>query len=150
MRWIGATAIALLLTILFSTARAQDAGRQPPARKDVWGGVFTKEQAKRGSAIYGRKCMPCHGPDLNGGDNGADDGISLTAGYWATWRGFTVADLFRDVSTSMPRNAPGQLTPQEYADVIGFLLEANRYPAGAGELTPDITQLEQIVFVDKP
>jgi len=131
-----------------STAYAQEPPRQE--RTTVWDGVFTTEQAKRGSALYGRRCMPCHGPELNGGDNGADDGISLTGGYWATWRGQTVAELFRVVSTKMPRNAPGQLTPQEYADVISFLLEANSYPAGKSELPPDTTRLEQIVFVDKP
>ncbi len=128
-------------------------GRDTPVPQDaktVWTGVFTKEQAKRGSGIYGRRCMPCHGPELNGGDNGADDGISLTAGYWATWRGETVAELFRVVSKKMPRNAPGQLTPQEYADVISFLLEANSNQAGMNELPPDTTQLEKIVFVDKP
>src|SRR5262249_40517890 len=45
----------------------QDAGAPSQARS-IWGGVYTKEQAKRGGEIYRVQCAACHGVTLNGGE----------------------------------------------------------------------------------
>ncbi|MEN9932217.1 MAG: hypothetical protein RIS17_790, partial [Pseudomonadota bacterium] len=45
---------------LAGAAVAQDAG------KSVWQGIYTTEQADRGSAVYAQRCGACHGAALNG------------------------------------------------------------------------------------
>lgn len=44
----------------------------------------------------------------------------------------------------MPRNNPGGLTDQQYADTLAYLLQATGYPAGATELAADADALRGI------
>jgi hypothetical protein len=37
----------------------------------------------------------------------------------------------------MPGDAPGSLTPQVNADIVAYMLQVNRFPAGTEELKPD-------------
>jgi hypothetical protein len=55
-----------------------------------------------------------------------------------------VADLFTYVQDKMPKNAPGSLTAQEYADVVAYLLRMNAMPTGADELSTDPGELKKI------
>jgi hypothetical protein len=36
----------------------------------------------------------------------------------------------------MPQGKPGSLTPDQYVDVIAFILDANGFKSGATELKP--------------
>jgi hypothetical protein len=38
------------------------------------------------------------------------------------------------------------LTDDEYAAIVAYLLQANRYPAGAQEMRPDPAALKAVVF----
>ena len=49
-----------------------------------------------------------------------------------------------------PRPAPASLSPQDYVDIISFLLNANKMPAGDTELPPDVEKLEQILITERP
>lgn len=44
----------------------------------------------------------------------------------------------------MPKNEPGSLTPQEYVDVVAYLLRMNRLPEGSEELSTDVAVLRRI------
>jgi hypothetical protein len=44
----------------------------------------------------------------------------------------------------MPKNEPGSLTPQEYVDVVAYLLRMNNLPTGSGDLSTDVAQLRRI------
>jgi hypothetical protein len=44
----------------------------------------------------------------------------------------------------MPKNEPGSLSPEEYADVLAYLLKLNLMPAGPAELPPDSSALRTI------
>jgi mono/diheme cytochrome c family protein len=118
-------------------------GRQA---KTIWDGVYTEEQAKRAEPVYSRRCSSCHRPDL-GGDEQAP---ALRDGYWAIWRGHTVAEFLRTVRVKMPLDAPGELTDQNYIDLISFLLRENGSPPGSSELPVDFETLDQITFTAKP
>ena len=45
--------------------------------------------------------------------------------------------LFEKTKSTMPRNAAGSLSDEMYTDIIGYVLKANGFPAGAGELHVD-------------
>jgi hypothetical protein len=46
----------------------------------------------------------------------------------------------------MPQDNPGSLTDPEYAAIVAYLLQANRYPAGQKELDPELATLKEVVF----
>jgi hypothetical protein len=46
----------------------------------------------------------------------------------------------------MPQNAPGKLNRQQNADVLAFVLSANKFPAGKMELSRQTEFLKGIWF----
>jgi S-disulfanyl-L-cysteine oxidoreductase SoxD len=118
---------------------------QTPAgeSRSVWDGVYTEEQAKRGEPIYQKECALCHGATLTGGESAPP----LTGGaFMANWNGLTMGDLFDRVRKTMPLSNPGRLTRQQDADILAFLLSANKFPAGNAELYRQSEMLREIRF----
>lgn len=120
------------------------------AIRSVWDGVYTAPQQKRGEPIYVRECSTCHGETLKGGEGSPP----LTgAEFSERWSGRTVGDLFQNIRLTMPPppDTPGRLTPQQNADVVAYILSANRFPAGtAAELPADPDRLQQIRITFSP
>jgi mono/diheme cytochrome c family protein len=111
--------------------------------RTVWDGVYTEEQAKRGEPIYGKECAACHGPTLNGGESAPP----LTGGaFLANWNGLTMGDLFDRIRKTMPQSNPGRLTRQQDADILAFMLSANKFPSGKAELYRQSEMLREIRF----
>jgi len=96
---------------------------QPPT-KSVWEGVYTEEQAKRGGPLYSENCASCHGPELMGGEMAPP---LATGDFLSGWDGLTLGDLFERMRISMPQNAPGSLSGQQNADILAFILGANKF-----------------------
>src|SRR5258705_4374347 len=119
------------------------------ARKTVWDGVYTSEQAERGAQVYKKSCGHCHRDDLTGG--GSEAGAPALKGpiFIYRWNDQPLAEMFLTIGTTMPQNAPDTLTPQTVADVIGFLLKSNNVPAGQIELAAEMEPLKQIWMVEK-
>jgi mono/diheme cytochrome c family protein len=111
--------------------------------RSVWDGVYTVEQAKRGSDAFSTECASCHGTDLTGGDSAPP----LMGGeFTSNWNGLTVGDLFERIRTSMPANNPGKLSRDKNADILAFILSVNQFPAGKSELERQTEVLKQIRF----
>lgn len=131
--------IVLVLLTIAATAfawRAQE--------RTVWDGVYTDEQATRGEALYGEHCVRCHGATLQGNGEGAKP---LTdAAFKSTWNGVPLGALFDRVRLSMPQDKPGSMTRQQVADLLAFILRANKFPAGKDELVRQTDLLNAIMF----
>jgi mono/diheme cytochrome c family protein len=124
------------VALVAMTIRAQE--------RTVWDGIYTEEQATRGEALYGEHCVRCHGATLQGNGEGAK---SLTdATFKSTWNGISMGALFDRVRLSMPQDKPGSLTRQQVADLLAFILRANKFPAGKDELVRQTDLLNAIVF----
>ena len=109
----------------------------------VWDGVYTAAQAKRGSTTYRDHCVQCHGGQLDGtGEAPPLSGPEFLSHY----DGLTVGGLFDRTRKTMPHNAPGSLSRNEYADVIAFVLKFNGFPEGAKELDRRSEYLQGIEF----
>ena len=131
---IVALALALRFTVPASTRQES---------RSVWDGVYTAEQAKRGSALYLKECGNCHGQQLEG----ADMSPALTGpAFTADWDGLSVGDLFDRIRITMPADRPGSLPRQEIIDILAFVLNANQFPAGDTELPREVPALKQILF----
>jgi polar amino acid transport system substrate-binding protein len=90
--------------------------------------LYTEAQAQAGQQVYGQRCAVCHGDRLQGKSAPAIDGASLL--NKAQILNWSVEDLRQIVVTTMPRDNPGSLPPQQYADVLAYLLAVDCYPAG--------------------
>ena len=136
---IGLAAVAITGALLGSALRAQ-------AGATVAAGVYTADQAKRGQALYADACSKCHLDDLSGGkDSPPLAGDDFLNG----WKGKTVAALFDEIRMTMPFDSPGKLTQEQYADVLAYILSANKFPAGSAELAHEVAPLQQIQIVGK-
>jgi mono/diheme cytochrome c family protein len=109
--------------------------------RSVWDGVYTADQAKRGHEVYAKECASCHGSDLTGGESAP---ALAGPGFLSNWTTLTVGDLFERTRVSMPENDPGTLSRAQIADVIAYLLSANRFPEGKIELDKQAEVLKQI------
>jgi hypothetical protein len=60
--------------------------------------------------------------------------------------GQPVSDIFDKINATMPADAPGTLEPQQVADLVAFILQASKFPAGRTELAPAAALLKQVVI----
>jgi mono/diheme cytochrome c family protein len=121
-------------------------GAQAPA--SVLGGIYTAPQATRGQKVFADNCATCHGDKAQGTDTA---GPTLSGPDFVNgWKDMTVAALLSKISNDMPSNAPGTLTPEQYADVLSFVLNVNKYPAGQTELPKDAAALKGVKMAAPP
>jgi cytochrome c len=140
MRYAAAILVVGAIISSLGLLRAQTPAAES---RSVWDGVYTEEQAKRGEPIYQKECALCHGATLTGGESAPP----LTGGaFMANWNGLTMGDLFDRVRKTMPLSNPGRLTRQQDADILAFLLSANKFPAGNAELYRQSEMLREIRF----
>ena len=89
---------------------------------------YTTEQAERGKSVFSAVCVECH----TRSDMSSDD-------FRLKWNGRTALDLYERIRTSMPDNNPGSRSPDEYTDIVAYMMQLNGLPAGAVALHPDST-----------
>ena len=129
-----------LLGAAYSSVSAQ-------APKTVLDGIYTSAQADRGKAVYAMNCAGCHGDKAEGGAAGPTlSGPDFTNGY----KDGSAGALLNKISQDMPSSAPGTLKPEEYADVMAFVLSVNKYPAGKTELPKDGAGLKAVKMAAPP
>jgi mono/diheme cytochrome c family protein len=103
-------------------------------------GVYSAAQASAGAKIFAAQCSMCHGVKLEG-----ISGPPLAGGdFMSKWTGQTADDLRDVIATQMPLTSPGSLKPPEVLQVLSYILEQNKYPAGATDLTAAKTKTVKI------
>jgi mono/diheme cytochrome c family protein len=113
---------------IFVVCSVAAAAQQP---RTTWDGVYTAEQARRGAALYKTHCSSCHGDALMG----AEAAPALVGDTFnGTWEGVPLADLFERVRATMPQDKPGSLSRAQNADILSYILEVGKFPAGAAQL----------------
>jgi S-disulfanyl-L-cysteine oxidoreductase SoxD len=118
----------MTLGVLWLAAVALTAGA--PASRSTRDGVYSAAQADRGEKTYKAKCGTCHSGYV----------------FMQSWTGQTVFALYTNLRTTMPKDNPGSLKPQEYADVIAYLLKINRLPSGDTDLKGAKPAMEDVVI----
>ncbi len=84
-------------------------------------GVYTKDQAEVGEALYEAQCILCHDK-------------KYFRPVLKRWEGQPINVLYTVMSTSMPESNPGFLSEKEYVDILAYILSLSRYSAGDTEL----------------
>ena len=107
-------------------------------QKSTNDGVYTAAQAARGKEVFESKCTTCHEPARFAGDTFAE-----------VWSGKPLKEVWDVASGTMPEDNPGSLKPQEYGDILAYILQLNAYPTGDTELAGNAATMANIK-VEKP
>jgi len=108
-------------------------------RRTVGDGVYTAEQALRGDTLNAVHCGLCHSLDE-----------WTSPSFLNNWMGNPVSYLFEVIRSTMPPLNPGHLTPDQYVDIIAYLLHLNGAPVGEVPLSSEKAVLESILMGDSP
>jgi S-disulfanyl-L-cysteine oxidoreductase SoxD len=125
--------VAITAGLCALVAPRLDAQTSAGAHRSTRAGVYSAEQATRGQDLYAGMCKSCHTAASHTG-----------VAFQKSWEGRSLSELFGYISTKMPKNEPGSLAPEEYADLLAYLLKLNQMPVGATELPPDTSVLGTI------
>jgi S-disulfanyl-L-cysteine oxidoreductase SoxD len=128
----GAALLAVIATCGVSHAPAQETG------------LYSAAQAERGGQLYQQSCAACHGSQLQGSPSVPLTGDSFRA-RWEDGK-HTLDDLYYIIRSLMPNDAPGSLTRAQYADIVAYILQVNRYPSGETELVPKAAEMKAVVL----
>jgi len=104
---------------------------------------YTTAQAESGAQLYQQNCSVCHLADLQGSfeaPNLAD------ANFRSTWQNRNVGELQDLLNRTMPPQAPGSLSNEQYLDLIAFLLQSN---AIAPSENPLVAVNGSVVFLNE-
>ena len=118
--------------LVLLTAAAGIAVAQAPTT--TANGVYTAAQAERGNAAYQQSCAVCHGGVLQG----EEENPPLSGRHFNTsWGGKPVSALYGFINSQMPLGQPGSVGTAAEADIVAYILQVNKFPAGQAELPPD-------------
>ncbi|MBC8090164.1 MAG: cytochrome c [Phycisphaerae bacterium] len=90
--------------------------------------MIDMEQGLRGREVFTKNCAECHTKtDISGQD------------FKIKWHTRPVYDLFEIIRTTMPDDKPGSYTPEQYIDVVAYLLRMNGASFGGPALVASDT-----------
>ncbi len=92
---------------------------------------FTADQANKGQILFYENCAECHGAQLEGN---AGPALDATHGN-VQWE--TVSFVFSYMSAFMPAGNAHGLSPDDYLNIMAFLLKAHGHHAGGAALTAE-------------
>jgi len=120
------------------------------------GRFYTDVQAERGRLLFNRHCGYCHSVD----PKIRNVPKSGTMGAYNTFGGTYLDDratperkrLYPSVYyvftrlAQMPTNDASSVSPRAKADIVAYILQANRYPSGPNELTTDTEAMTSMML----
>jgi mono/diheme cytochrome c family protein len=130
--WRAATLVFPLVAVLCSSTIARG---QSEAVRSTRDGIFSAEQAQRGRSGFLWNCMECH--EL--------EEYTAAGAYLEEMEGKRIWEVFEFIWSEMPEDNPSWLEPEEYADILAYILSVYGMPAGEQELPTDKAKLEAIV-----
>jgi len=103
-------------------------------------GAYSAAQAIRGRQLVEAQCVVCHGASLEG-----RVGPPLSGDvFLAAWSARPLTDLVDKIQKTMPPQQAGTLTRAQAIDVVAYLLQSSKFPAGSNEL--GATTVGQLAF----
>jgi S-disulfanyl-L-cysteine oxidoreductase SoxD len=118
---------------------AQEAPAPAPSPRTTLSGVYTEDQATKGKDLYQGTCLGCHTVAEHSGVP------------FGRWGGHTLWEYFDLIKSTMPKDNPNTMSPEEYAQITAYILKLNALPAGTDSLPTDSVALKAITIeVKKP
>lgn len=120
---VASLAVALVACAPASPPASAAAAAEAPVPSTP---AYLDAQAERGRELFSDRCSECHySSEMRG------------AQFQFAWERRTVGDLYEHLVATMPEDDPGSLAPEEYVDVVAYILRLNGFPAGGPALGVD-------------
>jgi mono/diheme cytochrome c family protein len=128
--------------ILFAVTASGMAG------PDASGIRYSADQARQGMAVFGDRCVSCHGDDMTGGVGG---GPPLTGDYFfGLWGEQSLSSVYSFIKSTMPEDNPGSLSNSQVTQVLAYILQFNGFPAGKAEMAVGAEQVQGTLPASQP
>jgi len=102
--------------------------------------VYSAGQATRGQELYKAQCTECHGNAMEG-----VSGPPLVGeDFLANWSARPLTNLVDKIQKTMPFTSPGSLSRTQSIDLVAYILQTGKFPAGPTELSEG--SLAQVTF----
>ncbi len=125
-----------LLVLLTAAALISATGARAAVQKTTQDKIYSTDQADRGAKQYATMCATCHDPAKV--PAGKKPGPPLVGDVFLTkWDGHTVGELLEQTLQTMPNDGLAVLTEEQTADLIAYILQANKMPEGPTALKYD-------------
>jgi len=113
---------------------------QTQQSRSITESVYSSGQAARGQEIYKAQCANCHGNAMEG-----PVGPPLVGdGFLSAWSARPLANLVDKIEKTMPFNLPANLSRQQSTDLVAYILQVGKFPAGQTDLSEAL--MAQVVF----
>ena len=89
--------------------------------------LFSPTQAKRGESVYSKRCVGCHGQDLNGGEHAPP---LVGDAFLANWDGKQSRPFYARIISTMPADDPGVVPAPEVLELVAYIFSQNGIPLG--------------------
>ncbi|TAK19035.1 MAG: c-type cytochrome [Acidobacteria bacterium] len=117
--------------------------QSPASVKD---GVYTKAQAERGQKVFEQSCKACHALEPKGKVTSDAPGPDLAGDEFLThMNGKPAWALAKVIKDTMPNDFSMEVTEPIALDLAAYILQANKFPEGAAELTAESAKTAIIV-----
>jgi mono/diheme cytochrome c family protein len=134
---MGATLVVFLIAFASALTRASTT-TGPAQEKTTRDKIYSKEQAARGAALFGKTCAPCHDPAKKTPDKTPGPPLVGTGSMFVeNWKDHLIGEIFTTILTTMPNDGSVVLTENDTADLVAHLLQSNGYPDGPDALKFD-------------
>ena len=134
---MGATLVVCLIAFASALTRAGTTAG-PAQEKTTRDKIYSKEQAARGAALFGKTCAPCHDAAKKTPDKTPGPPLVGTGSMFVeNWKDHTIGEIFTTILTTMPNDGSVVLTENDTADLVAHLLQSNGYPDGPDALKFD-------------
>lgn len=140
MRPVAIISAVLSLPLLFG-GWLQVGSRSGPAAR-----FYTQDQAKRGQGVFASSCEGCHAAGVGQTQGSGPVGRISLAGEDFIQQWYSVGDLYSKISMSMPADNVHGLTPDQYVNVVAYLLQQNGFPAGNHPLAQDVNGMKKLAL----
>jgi mono/diheme cytochrome c family protein len=127
--WVGSV-------VSLGTVALAALAQLPVETRTVREGVFSVAQVERGRDSFTWICMDCH----------EIEEFTGVSAYLEEMEGKQLWEIFEYIWAEMPEDNPASLEPDEYADVLAYVLSVYGLPAGDADMPTDRATLEAITL----
>jgi mono/diheme cytochrome c family protein len=128
---LGITSAALLFVIVAANGQTAE-------RRSIRDGVFSAAQVERGRESFLWQCMDCHEME-------EFTGVGAYLEKMET-EGKTLWEVFEYIWAEMPEDSPARLAPEEYADILAYILSVYGLSTGEADMPTNRAVLEPILI----
>ena len=124
-------------SVLLSSALPAESSPKPvQTKKTTNDGIYTKEQADGARAQFDKICAECHSFTVATKKKPKDKPLGDDP-FFEEWTGRPISELVSLIHMTMPDDGSADVTEEEAANLVAYVLQQNGYPAGSAPLAKD-------------